>query len=221
MKLFVYCAGGFGKEIYDTALRANTARPQWDEILFIDDYAQSGSDFYGTRVYTFVDVLDKFSLDAFEVVIANGEPVHRKAIYDKVVAHGVKLGVVADSSAIVSHTAILHPGAILTPHCLAASLAEVGVNAAINAKAIVGHDVRVGAHTVISSMVNIGGACRIGERSYVGMGTQIKEGVTIGNEVIVGMGSVVYQDIPDGMIALGNPARPMRPNVDKLVFKKS
>ncbi len=69
-------------------------------------------------------------------------------------------------------------------------------------------------------LCDFGSACRIGERSYIGMGTQIKEGVTIGDEVIVGMGSVVYNDIPNGMIALGNPARPMRPNVDKLVFKK-
>ena len=68
-------------------------------------------------------------------------------------------------------------------------------------------------------MVNIGGKCRIGKRSYIGMGTLIKEGVTIGDDVIVGMGSVVYSDIPDNMIALGNPARPMRPNTDKKVFK--
>jgi acetyltransferase-like isoleucine patch superfamily enzyme len=33
------------------------------------------------------------------------------------------------------------------------------------------------------------------------------------------MGSVVYNDIPDQMIALGNPARPMRRNDDKKVFK--
>jgi sugar O-acyltransferase (sialic acid O-acetyltransferase NeuD family) len=220
MKLFVYCAGGFGKEIYDTALRANHMRPQWEEIAFIDDYAESGSDFYGTRVYTLDAVLARLPTDSFEVVIANGEPVHRKTIYDKITARGVRLGRVVDSSAVQSPTAILQPGAVITPHCIVASCAQVGINAAINAKAIVGHDVRVGDHTVISSMVNIGGACRIGERSYVGMGAQIKEGLTIGNEVIIGMGSVVYQDIPDGMIALGNPARPMRPNVDKLVFKK-
>jgi acetyltransferase-like isoleucine patch superfamily enzyme len=33
------------------------------------------------------------------------------------------------------------------------------------------------------------------------------------------MGSVVYNDIPDQMIALGNPARPMRRNDEKKVFK--
>ena len=53
------------------------------------------------------------------------------------------------------------------------------------------------------------------------MAAQIKEGLVIGSEVIVGMGSVVHYDIPDGMIALGNPARPMRRNVEKRVFKGS
>jgi acetyltransferase-like isoleucine patch superfamily enzyme len=33
------------------------------------------------------------------------------------------------------------------------------------------------------------------------------------------MGSVVYSDIPDNVIALGNPARAARPNADKRVFK--
>ena len=59
----------------------------------------------------------------------------------------------------------------------------------------------------------------IGANSYVGMGVSIKEGTKIGKDVIVGMGSVVYNDIPDGVIALGNPARPMRENVEKRVFK--
>ena len=52
------------------------------------------------------------------------------------------------------------------------------------------------------------------------MGVLIKEGTVIGKDAIVGMGSVVYNDIPDDVIAVGNPARPMRKNIDKKVFKK-
>ncbi len=39
-----------------------------------------------------------------------------------------------------------------------------------------------------------------------------QRGISIGSNSIVGMGSVVYNDIPDGVIALGNPARVARPN---------
>ena len=68
---------------------------------------------------------------------------------------------------------------------------------------IVAHDVVIGNHTVISSMVNLGGNVKIGSSSYVGMGAQIKQGVKIGSNTIIGMGSVVYNDIPNNVIALG------------------
>jgi len=221
MKMFIYCAGGFGREVYDVAQRANRAHGQWQSIYFIDDYAQSGSDFYGTKVYSLDAVLAKFDPAEVETVVANGEPLYRKRIYDKLAARNVRLGMVLDSSALLSDTCKLAPGGIVSPFCSVSSAARLGLNVAVNTMAIVGHDVQVGDHSVVSSMVNIGGGCRVGRHSYLGMGACIKEGVNIGDEVIVGMGSVVYQDIPDGMIALGNPARPMRPNVDKLVFKKN
>jgi acetyltransferase-like isoleucine patch superfamily enzyme len=68
-------------------------------------------------------------------------------------------------------------------------------------------------------MVNIGGNCEIGKGSYLGMGALIKEGLKIGDRVIIGMGAVVYNDIPDDVIALGNPARPIRRNDRHKVFK--
>ena len=220
MKLFIYCAGGFGREIFDTAKRINKSNNKWDEICFIDDDVCLGNEFYGTKLFTFDTVLEKFDLGSFEVSIANGEPVVRKAIYDKLKSSNIKLATLVDNTAIVSDTATMGEGVIVTSYCSVSSSAVVGNNVALNAKAIVGHDVKLGEHCVVSSLVNVGGACSVGENSYIGMGVQIKEGLVIGKDVIVGMGSVVYNDIPDGVIALGNPARPMRQNIDKKVFKK-
>jgi len=77
----------------------------------------------------------------------------------------------------------------------------------------------VGDDSVISSMVNIGGKTVIGRSTYIGMGALIKDQVRIGEGVIVGMGSGVVNDLPDNVVALGNPARPMRPNLEQRVFK--
>jgi len=68
-------------------------------------------------------------------------------------------------------------------------------------------------------MVNLGGGTQVGTLSYLGMGALVKERVQIGHSSIVGMGSVVHIDIPDEVIALGNPARVVRRNEDKKVFK--
>jgi acetyltransferase-like isoleucine patch superfamily enzyme len=52
------------------------------------------------------------------------------------------------------------------------------------------------------------------------MNVPVKEETTIGDDVIIGMGSVVLRNIDAGMVALGNPARPMKANDSKRVFLK-
>jgi acyl-[acyl carrier protein]--UDP-N-acetylglucosamine O-acyltransferase len=94
----------------------------------------------------------------------------------------------------------------------------VGENVLIQPHASLGHDCQIGNHAVLSSFVSLSGECSVGERTYIGMSVPVKETTKIGKDSIIGMGSVVLRDIPDGVIALGNPARPMKENVNKRVF---
>ncbi|MDH3294472.1 MAG: acyltransferase [Acidimicrobiia bacterium] len=48
---------------------------------------------------------------------------------------------------------------------------------------------------------------RIGAGSWIGTNAVILPGVTIGRQAIVGAGAVVVDDIPDGAVAVGSPAR--------------
>ncbi len=50
----------------------------------------------------------------------------------------------------------------------------------------------------------------IGNDVWVGANVTILPGVTIGSNVVIGAGSVVTRDIPDGVVAVGNPCRVMR-----------
>ena len=52
---------------------------------------------------------------------------------------------------------------------------------------------------------------RIGDDVFVGMRAIILKGVTIGAGAVIGAGSVVSRDIPEGMIAAGNPAKVIGP----------
>ena len=47
----------------------------------------------------------------------------------------------------------------------------------------------------------------IGDNAWIGGNTVIFPGVTIGNNVTIGAGSVVTKDIPDDVLAFGNPCQ--------------
>ena len=51
------------------------------------------------------------------------------------------------------------------------------------------------------------GRVTIGSNVFIGAESVVLPGVTIGNNVVIGAGSIVTHDIPDGMVAMGNPAR--------------
>lgn len=50
----------------------------------------------------------------------------------------------------------------------------------------------------------------IGNNVWIGMDSKVLRGVTIGNNVVIGAGSIVTKDIPDNVIAAGNPCRVIR-----------
>ena len=53
-------------------------------------------------------------------------------------------------------------------------------------------------------------AITIGDNVWVGGNVVITPGVKIGNNVVIGAGSVVTKDLPDNVIAVGNPCRVLR-----------
>lgn len=50
----------------------------------------------------------------------------------------------------------------------------------------------------------------IGSDVWVGGGSIILPGITIGSRTVIGAGSVVTKDIPDDVVAVGNPCRVLR-----------
>ncbi len=64
--------------------------------------------------------------------------------------------------------------------------------------------------TLRSSAMQYNKPVRIGENVWIGAGSVIVPGVTIGKNSVIGAGSVVVKDIPENVVAVGNPCRVLR-----------
>lgn len=63
---------------------------------------------------------------------------------------------------------------------------------------------------VRNRLLEYGKPVKIGDSVWIGGNTVINPGVTIGSDVVIGSGSVVTKDIPDHVIAVGNPCKVLR-----------
>lgn len=66
-----------------------------------------------------------------------------------------------------------------------------------------------------NSMYEYGIPVTIGDDCWIGGNAVICPGVKIGNGVVIGAGSVVTKDVPDNVIACGNPCRVVRGITDE------
>jgi acetyltransferase-like isoleucine patch superfamily enzyme len=69
---------------------------------------------------------------------------------------------------------------------------------------ILSHD---GAAHVVSPNDNKPGFVTIGDHVFIGVNSVVLCNVTIGSHAIIGAGSVINKDIPEGVVAAGNPTK--------------
>lgn len=50
----------------------------------------------------------------------------------------------------------------------------------------------------------------IGKNCWIGAGSVVLPGITIGDNVVIGAGSIVTKNLPDNVVAVGNPCRILR-----------
>jgi sugar O-acyltransferase (sialic acid O-acetyltransferase NeuD family) len=219
MILGIYGCGGLGREILVLAQQINAVRKRWSELVFIDDVDVKNTR-AKARVVLFDQAKAEFPPDQVEICIAVGEPSVRANLYDRVLAAGYRLATLIHPGVYIPEDTSIGNGAIICQGCFVSCGVRLSDNILLQPTASIGHDCSVGSHSVISTFVSLAGNCTIGARTYIGMCVPVKENTTVGDDVIIGMGSVVLRSVDSGMVALGNPARPMSVNDNKRVFRK-
>jgi UDP-perosamine 4-acetyltransferase len=144
---------------------------------------------------------------AKKAFVAIGDNHLRLRLLAKVSEMGFEPINAVSPNAVVSPSATLGRGIAIMAGVIINASAEIGDGAIINTNAGIDHDCRIGRGAHIGPGSALAGKVQIGCESFLGAGTCVIPGVSIGSRAIVGAGSVVVQDIPDGMTAMGVPAR--------------
>jgi sugar O-acyltransferase (sialic acid O-acetyltransferase NeuD family) len=147
------------------------------------------------------------SLDA-EYVVAIGNPVARAEIDRRFSAKGLVAPVLVHPLATVGSDVHLGPGSVLMAGARITTNVVAGRHVHVNVNATISHDCRLGDYVTLSPGTSLSGGVTVGEGAYLGTGSVAIPGVRIGAGTMVGAGAVVIRDLPDGVTAVGVPARP-------------
>ena len=202
MILALYGAGAMGREFKQIAQECGG----WSGFVFIDDHAQA-EELSGCPVCRFQQFRARFGPDETRFVIAMGEPKFRAEAYSRMTRAGYTGAVLVHGSAYLSPDAELGEGTVVCHDVHIGSLARIGRNCYLSRGASIGHDAVVGDHTRLGVNAFVGGHTVIGENCFIGAGALLRDRIHIGAMSVAALGAAVFEDVPDGVTVIGNPAR--------------
>jgi sugar O-acyltransferase (sialic acid O-acetyltransferase NeuD family) len=212
VKIAVYGAGGFGREVAWMIEQSTNAYKRYDLLGFIDDNTATGGSLYGSPVFTLNQIAQQFPKAS--VVIAVGNPQARERMARKVSEAGLRIETLIHESVIRSPYIEIGSGSILCGGCVLTTDIVIGQHVQMNLNSTLGHDTVIGDFSTIGPGVNIAGFVRIGKRVFIGAGVVIINGsvdrpLEIGDDAVIGAGSCVIKSLPPNAKVFGNPARPI------------
>jgi UDP-3-O-[3-hydroxymyristoyl] glucosamine N-acyltransferase len=86
----------------------------------------------------------------------------------------------------------------------------IGAGTKLDNLVMIAHNVRLGRMCLIAAQSGIAGSTRLGDGCMIGGQVGVTGHLELGNNVKLGAGSGVMDDIPDGQMWSGAPARPQR-----------
>jgi sugar O-acyltransferase (sialic acid O-acetyltransferase NeuD family) len=193
--MFLYGASGHGKVVREIVESQGLKVDG-----FIDDNTAI-SELAGLPVKHRVD-------DDDEVIVSIGVNSTRKKVAerlkDRIAAAAIHRTVVVSRSATLGYGTVVMAGAIINAE------ARIGRHCIVNTGASIDHECVLGDYVHVSPHATLCGDVTVGEGAWIGAGTTVIQGVKIGRWAVIGAGSVVTKDIPDGVVAYGNPCRVIR-----------
>lgn len=202
-RLAILGAGGHGRVVADAA----EASGEWQQIVFFDDAwpdrKSSGPwPIFGNQT-ALLGQCEEFD----GVVVGIGSNRIRLASSQALFEAGACLATIIHPNATISRHASVEAGTVIFAGSVVNIGAHVGRACIVNTAATVDHDCQLADGVHLSPGANLAGGVTVGICSWIGANAGVRQQLSIGAHVVVGVGAVVVDSLPDGITAVGNPAR--------------
>lgn len=161
----------------------------------------------GSRSTCTKELHDIVGISNLKFVICVGDPIKRSMIRSQVLHAGGALATVAHNSAVICSGAKIGVGSIIGPMCVLSPFAKIGENCLINTRATIGHDTVLGNNVVIAPHALLNGTVTCLENTLIASHCTIYPNVKIGSHCKIAAGTIIKNDVPDGFLMTGEPAR--------------
>lgn len=205
-KLVIWGASGHALVVADAA----RAGDEYEIGGFMDDVhpERSGEEFCGAMILGGREQLEGLlSQGVTKLIFGFGDCRARLRLSEFARAKGFQLATVIHPRAFVATNASVGCGSVILAGAIVNPAASIGENVIVNTSASVDHECLIedGAH--IGPGAHLGGRVFVGRAAWIGIGATVIDRARIGAEAVIGAGAVVINDIPDGVLAYGIPAR--------------
>lgn len=195
----LYGASGHAKVVMDII------EAQGDQVGCLYDDNPRFNEIHGCTVWKPID-----KKIVGPMIVSIGSCGTRKLVADK---YDVDYVTAIHPQSIISNSADIREGTVVMPGVIINSDVNIGRHCILNTKVSVDHECKIGDFVHIAPGSTLSGNVAVGECTWIGVGSVVKQGVSIGKNCIIGAGSVVLKDIPDNVVAYGNPCRVIRKNI--------
>ena len=204
--IYILGAGGFAREVLNIYIDLGKDNKV---AGFLEENCQRTDALLNEKIIGDISILNGLDRHNIELICGIGTPL-RKRLIEYTRKLGYEYDTIIHPSVIKSKWVTFGKGSIICAGNIFTSQITVGDYTIVNLDCTIGHDVNIGEYTTISPGVHISGKASIGNGCFIGTGVVIAEKVSIGMNSYIGAGAVVTKDIPENVLAVGVPAKPVR-----------
>jgi len=187
---------------------------KYEIVGIIDSVHPIGSERYGYKVLgrqdDLINIVNQYKIEAGLITI--GDNYSRSIVYDSIIKqmpsfefiNAIHPSVIIGKNVEIGFGVVIMAGVIINP------LSKIGNFTFFATGCQIEHDCVIEDYASVSAGSVMGGYVSIGMFSAITLGVVILDRLKIGKNSVIGSGSLVLKNIPDNVLAYGNPINKIR-----------